>query len=99
MRKTRSLEQWRSIIEEQQVSNLTITDYCQQNALSKTSFYAARSKLNTESGSFVRAKVTQHVDVIEQQQSITLAIGNVKISLPPTMPVAYLSQLLRELAL
>lgn len=46
MRKTRSLEQWRSIIEEQQASDLTITGYCQQHALSKTSFYAARSKLN-----------------------------------------------------
>ncbi|MCG9761869.1 hypothetical protein L1D50_22715 [Pseudoalteromonas sp. Isolate6] len=45
MRKTRSLEQWRSIIEEQQASDLTIIDYCQQNALSKTTFYAARSKL------------------------------------------------------
>ena len=44
MRKTRSLEQWRSIIEEQQASDLTITDYCQLHALSKTSFYAARSK-------------------------------------------------------
>ncbi|MDQ2046057.1 IS66 family insertion sequence element accessory protein TnpB [Pseudoalteromonas sp. B131b] len=97
MRKTRSLEQWRCIIEEQQVSNLTITDYCQQNALSKTTFYAARSKLNASSGSFVRAKVTKHVDVIEQQQSITLTIGKVNVSLPPTMPATYLSQLLREL--
>jgi transposase-like protein len=98
MRKTRSLEQWRNIIEEQQSSDLTITEYCQQNALSKTTFYAARSKLNESSGSFVRAKVTKHVDVTEQQQSITLAVGKVNVSLPPTTPVTYLSQLLREFA-
>ena len=99
MRKTRSLEQWRSIIEEQQASDLTITDYCHQNALSKTTFYAARSKLNTSSGSFVRAKVTKHVAPTEQQQPIMLTIGCVKISLPPTTPATYLSQLLREFAL
>ncbi|MDN3477004.1 IS66 family insertion sequence element accessory protein TnpB [Pseudoalteromonas sp. APC 3355] len=101
MRKTRSLEQWRNIIEEQQASDLTITEFCHQHALSKTSFYAARSKLNTESSRFVQAKVTKHVAPTEQQQQqlIMVTIGSVKISLPPTMPVAYLSQLLRELAL
>lgn len=98
MRKMRSLEQWRNIIEEQQASDLTITEFCQQHALSKTSFYAARSKLTAASGSFVRAKVTKHVDPTEQQQPIILAIGNVKVSLPSTMPATYLSLLLRELA-
>ena len=98
MRKTRSLEQWRSIIEEQQASDLTISDYCQQHTLSKTSFYAARSKLNESSGRFVRAKVAKHVDVIEQQLSITLEAGKVNVSLPPTTPASYLGQLLRELA-
>ncbi|NMM39470.1 IS66 family insertion sequence element accessory protein TnpA [Pseudoalteromonas arctica] len=97
MRKTRSLEQWRNIIEEQQASDLTITEFCQQHALSKTTFYAARSKLNESSGSFVRAKVTQHVDVTEPQQPITLSINKVKVSLPPTTPASYLGQLLREL--
>ncbi|WP_259399704.1 MULTISPECIES: IS66 family insertion sequence element accessory protein TnpA [unclassified Pseudoalteromonas] len=62
MRKIRSLEQWRNIIEEQQDSYLTITEFCQQHALSKTSIYAARSKLTAASGSFVRAKVTKHVN-------------------------------------
>jgi hypothetical protein len=98
MRKTRSLEQWRSIIEEQQASDLTITDYCQQHALSKSSFYAARGKLNESSGSFVRAKVAKHVDVTEHQLSITLEVGKVNVSLPPTTPASYLGQLLRELA-
>jgi len=98
MRKMRSLEQWRNIIEEQQASDLTITDYCQQHVLSKTSFYAARSKLNESSGSFVRAKVAKHVDVTEHQLSITLEVGKVNVSLPPTTPASYLGQLLREFA-
>ncbi|WP_404936439.1 IS66 family insertion sequence element accessory protein TnpB [Pseudoalteromonas sp. SG41-2] len=75
-----------------------MTDYCQQHALSKTSFYAARSKLNESSGSFVRAKVAKHVDVTEQLLSITLEVGKVNVSLLPTTPASYLGQLLRELA-
>ena len=98
MRKMRSLEQWRNIIEEQQASDLTITEFCQQHGLPKTSFYAARSKLTAASGSFVRAKVTKHVDPTEQQLSITLEVGKVNVSLPPTTPASYLGQLLRELA-
>ncbi|MBE0377175.1 hypothetical protein PPRY_a6003 [Pseudoalteromonas prydzensis ACAM 620] len=59
----------------------------------KATFYAARNKLNESSGSFVRAKVTKHFNVTELQQPITLTIGNVKVSLPPTMPASYLIQL------
>ena len=94
MRKTRSLKQWRSIIEEQQASDLTITDYCHQNALSKTTFYAARSKLNASSGSFVRAKVTKHVDVIEPQQPIILTAYS-QIPAMVHMPAPYSIVLLK----
>ena len=38
MRKMRSLEQWRNIIEEQQASDLTITEFCQQHGLPKQAF-------------------------------------------------------------
>ncbi len=99
MRKMRSLEQWRNIIEEQQASDLTITEFCQQHALSKTSFYAARSKLNGAAGNFVHAKVTQQVGIIEQQSPILLTIGKAQVSLPSTTQVSYLSQLLRELVI
>jgi hypothetical protein len=98
MRKTRSPEQWRSIIEEQQASGLTVTKYCQQNALSKTTFYAVRNKLEALPGNFVRAKITKQRDVIKQQQPITLTVGIVKVYLPATTSATYLSQLLRELA-
>ncbi|WP_440971594.1 IS66 family insertion sequence element accessory protein TnpA [Pseudoalteromonas tunicata] len=40
---------WRYIIDEQQASNLTIADFCQQSALSKTTFYAVRNKLTGSS--------------------------------------------------
>lgn len=73
MRKTPSPEKWCNITEEQQASNLTIAAYCLQNDLSKTTIYVARSTFNEVSGSFVRAKVTKHRNIIEQPP-ILLAI-------------------------
>jgi len=94
---TRSQEQWQTIIENQQISGLTIIDYCQQQQLSTSSFYAFKKKLSLSSGSFVRAKITQQVELIEEQAVITVNVGKANISLPASTSATYLSQLLREL--
>jgi len=99
MRITRSQEQWQTIIEDQQISGLTILDYCQQQQLPTSSFYAVRKKLSLSSGNFVRAKITQQVELIEAQESITLTIGKANVSLPSTTSATYLSQLVRALVL
>lgn len=96
MRIMRSKKQWQAIIEGQQASGLTIIDYCQQHQLSTTSFYAVRKKLGLSSSNFVRAKITQQVEVIEEQASITLTVGKANVSLPVATSATYLSQLLRE---
>ena len=64
MRISRSQEQWQTIIEDQQTSGLAIIDYCQQQQLSTSSFYAIRKKLSLSSGNFVRAKIIQQVDMV-----------------------------------
>ena len=98
MRITRSQEQWQTIIDDQQTSGLTIIAYCRQQQLSTSSFYAVKKKLGLTSGNFVRAKITQQVELIEQQASITLTVGKANVSFPTTISATYLSQLLRELA-
>ena len=97
MRISRSQEQWQTIIEDQQTSGLTIIDYCQQQQLSTSSFYAVRKKNSFSSGNFVRAKITQQVELIEEQTFITVTVGKVNVSLPASTSVTYLSLLLREL--
>ena len=97
MRITRSQEQWKTIIEDQQTSGLTIIDYCQQQQLSTSSFYALKKKLSLSSGNFVRAKITQQVEIVEEQAVITITMGKVNVSLPASTSVTYLSLLLREL--
>jgi len=99
---TRSQEQWQTIIEDQQTSGLTIIDYCRQQQLSPSSFYAVKKKLGLTSGNFVRAKITQQVELTEAQErgeTITLTIGKANVSLPSTTSATYLSQLLRALVL
>jgi len=97
MRITRSQEQWQTIIEDQQSSGLTIIDYCQQHQLTISSFYAVRKKLSLLSGNFVRAKITQQVELIEEKTFITVTVGKANVSLPASTPVTYLSLLLREI--
>ncbi len=99
MRITRSQEQWQIIIENQQTSGLSIIDYCQQQQLTTSSFYAVRKKLGLSSGNFVRAKITQQVEFVEEQAVITIALDKANVSLPGSTPALYLSQLLRELIL
>ena len=98
MRIMRSPEQWKTIIQEQQSSGLTIIDYCRQQQLSMTNFYAVRKKLGLSSSNFVRAKITQQVEIVEEQPGITLTVGKANVSLPATTSAMYLSQLLREFA-
>lgn len=92
----RSQEQWRKIIEDQQSSGLAIIDYCKKHQLSTTSFYGIRKKLGLSSTSFVRAKITKQVEVVEERQLIMLTVGKANVSLPTSTSATYLCQLLRE---
>jgi hypothetical protein len=97
MRIFRNQEQWQALIEDQKSSGLTIIDYCHQNQLSTSSFYAARNKTASTHSAFVRTKVTQEVEVSTTLQAIELLIGPAKIILPSTTSATYIGQLLREL--
>lgn len=99
MRVSRSQAQWQTIIKDYKSSSLTVIEYCQQQQLSTSSFYAVKKKLGLSSNNFVRAKITQQIEFVEDKALITVTMGKVNISLPSTTSANYLSQLLRELAL
>ena len=98
MRTTRSQEQWQTILNEQQTSGLTIIEYCREHQLSTSSFYVFRKKFGLASSSFVRAKVTQQIELIAHQQPIELTLGKAKLTFPSSISATYLGQVLRELA-
>ena len=99
MRITRNQAQWQAIIKDHQSSGLTIIEYCQQQQLSTSSFYAVKKKLGLASSNFIRAQITQQVEFFEDKALITVTMGKANVSLPSTTSATYLSQLLRELAL
>jgi putative transposase len=97
MKITRNETQWQTLIQNQQTSGLTISDYCQQHQLPSSSFYAFKKKLGLTSNNFVRAKVIQQIEFLEELPSITLTVGKANVSFPATTPASYLAQILREL--
>ena len=98
MKITRNETQWQTLIQNQQTSGLTISNYCQQHQLPTSSFYAFKKKLGLTSNSFVRAKVIQQIELLEEQPSIILTVGKANVSLPATTSATYLAQILRELS-
>ena len=97
MKISRSHEQWRTLITEQQASGLTIIDYCRKHQLSTSSFYVFRKKLGINSSSFVRTQVTQQVELVTQQSLIELTLGKATLKLPSNTSATYLGQVLRAL--
>jgi putative transposase len=97
MKITRNETQWQTLIQNQQTSGLTISDYCQKHHLPTSSFYAFKKKLGLTSNRFVRAKVIQEIEILEEQTSIILSVGHANVTLPATTPAAYLAEVLREL--
>ena len=98
MKISRSHEQWRTLITEQQASGLTIIDYCRKHQLATSSFYVFRKKLGINSSSFVRTQVTQQVELVTQQSLIELTLGKATLKLPSNTSATYLGQVLRALA-
>jgi putative transposase len=96
MRITRSQVQWQNIIEEQEISGLTIADYCRQHKISTTTFYACRKKFGSTQSTFVKATITQQVEVFSNSVPITLTISSATLTLPSTTSASYVAQLLRE---
>lgn len=98
MRVNRSQAQWREIIQQHINSNLSIVDFCREHNLSTTTFYSARKKLSAIPKNFVKAKVTQQIEVSAEQANILITVGQASVSLPATISASYLASVLKELA-
>mgnify|MGYP000707640346 FL=1 len=59
-------QKWLTIIEQQKQSDLTILQFCRQLNISPSNFYQRKRELTTlnqSSASFIKAQVTQTVEV------------------------------------
>lgn len=97
MKISRSNEQWRSLVLQQQESGLSVAAFCREHELAPSSFYSSRARLfdaeATEPSKFVRAKLTQELKLREtatSAQVFEITLGAAKLSLPTTTSPPYL---------
>lgn len=103
MKKFRSPDQWRQILEDQQQSGLTISEFCRQQKISVSCFFSQRKKLglaNTATSAFVSTKVTKQTSTEVQRdvkQPIVLELSAARLTLPAETPAGYMLTLLNVL--
>ncbi|MEZ8579181.1 IS66 family insertion sequence element accessory protein TnpB [Vibrio splendidus] len=101
----RSEQEWQTLIQQCEESTLSTKEFCRQNQLTTSTFYAKRKHMNVDepqqSGGFIRAKTTERVAQYQEPSApvahMTLTINDVELSLPQGTPAVYLAELIRAL--
>ncbi len=95
----RTKQQWLELIQAQQLSNLSIVDFCREKDLPLKNFYARRSSLlkpkNVESSAFSKIAITKPSK--SSTTAITLSIGKASLSIPSSTDVVWLAKLIEQL--
>ena len=93
-------EKWRTIIASQQASALSVNAFCKQHHISTSAFYQRKRELRAQSQRdhhFVKATVTETLDLTSHASTILISTGNVNIHLPADTSPEFLAQLLKGL--
>ncbi len=105
MANRRSDQEWMAIFQQYENSSLTQREFCRQNKLSPSTFFAKRRLLQLSSESrqsgFVRAEVieqTTHYQLTKPVlANMTLSINDIELSIPQGTPAGYLAELIGAL--
>ena len=96
----RTKQQWLELIQTQQISDLSIVEFCREKDLPLKSFYARRSSLlkpkNVESSPFSKVAVAETSKA--STTAITLSIGKATLSIPSSTDVVWLAKLIEQFA-
>lgn len=95
-------EKWRAIIANQQASALSINAFCKQHHISASAFYQRKRELRAQSQNghhFVKATVTESLELTSHASTILISTGDVNIRLPADTSSKFLAQLLKGLQL
>lgn len=95
-------KKWRSIVDRQKQSDLTIEQFCHQLNISPSTFYQRKRELtilSQPSGAFVKASITQKLEVETQSSPIHFTLGKANLMLPEQTSPQYLAAFINELSL
>ncbi len=91
------LEQWRSLIEQQEASGKSVTAFCQRHDLLPNTFWNRRKALREADQSKGMVAVSPPVSRTSSSQ-MTLSWRGVELALSGPASPAWVAQLMRELA-
>lgn len=104
----RSDQEWLAIFQRYENSSLTQREFCRQNKLSTSTFFAKRRLLELSSekqhqSGFIRAEVVEQTTTHYQMAkpvaaNMTLSFNDVELSIPPGTPAEYLAELIGALS-
>lgn len=93
-------KKWSAIVQQQAQSTLTIKQFCFQQKIAQSTFYQRKSELAIQvkdEPSFIKASVTQTVEVAKQTTPIRLTVGKADLVFPSQTAPTYLAALINEL--
>ena len=94
----RSSQEWQTIIEQQEASNLTVVDFCEQQNVNRRYFYARRHILRKlqqgqQTASFVKVSKTPMISA-----TMPLHVSDARLILPLDCEPLWLAQLLKAIS-
>ncbi len=101
----RTKQEWETLLERYDSSNITQRAFCEQNGLSLSTFFAKRRQLKVvtqpTSVGFVRAEVvekTTKYQATAATANMKLLVNDVELSIPQGTPATYLAELIGALS-
>lgn len=106
MAKRRTNQEWRTLFEHYESSQLSQRLFCERNGLSLSTFYAKRQQLKhiekPNTVGFVKAEVVEKTTKYQATHvavaNMTLLVNDIELSIPQGTPAAYLAELIGALS-
>ena len=106
MANRRTDQEWKTLFEHYESSQLSQRVFCERHGLSLSTFYAKRQRLmrseTSNSSGFIKAEVTEKTTRLHVAKApvanMTLFIDNLELSIPQGTPAAYLAELIGALS-
>ncbi|ENM3732116.1 IS66 family insertion sequence element accessory protein TnpB [Vibrio cholerae] len=105
MAKRRTNQEWRTLFEHYESSQLSQRLFCERNGLSLSTFYAKRQQLKhiekPNTVGFIKAEVVEKTTKYQSQTAtanMTLLINDIELSIPQGTPATYLAELIGALS-
>ncbi|WP_217520102.1 IS66 family insertion sequence element accessory protein TnpA [Vibrio metschnikovii] len=106
MAKRRTNQEWQTLFEQYESSQLSHRVFCERHSLSLSTFYAKRQQLQcfgqSQTGGFIKAEVVEKTTRYQVTQTpvanMTLFINDAELSIPQGTPASYLAELIGALS-